>query len=75
MIDLDAVKLAEKLDGHPLALVTAGTYLDQVATSFADFLRMYEESWLKLLKMSPGLITYEDHALYSTWQLSFDHIK
>jgi tetratricopeptide (TPR) repeat protein len=75
VLDPDAVKLVEKLDGLPLALATAGAYLDQVTTSFADYLRLYEESWLKLQQTSPGLDSYENRALYSTWQLSFDHIK
>jgi hypothetical protein len=64
------VILAEKLDGLPPALAT-----DQVAISFADYLRLYEESWLKLQQTSPELDSYEDRALYSTWQLSFDQIK
>jgi len=46
-----------------------------VSTSFADYLRLYKASWLKLQQTTPGLSTYEDRALYSTWQLSFDHIK
>jgi tetratricopeptide (TPR) repeat protein len=69
------VKLAKKLDGFPLALATAGAYLDQTVTSFGNYLRQYEESWLKLQEMSPKLESYEDRALYSTWQLSFDQIK
>ena len=75
LTDPDAVILAEKLDGLPLALATAGAYLDQVAISFAAYLRLYEESWLKLQQTSPELDSYEDRALYSTWQLSFDRIK
>jgi tetratricopeptide (TPR) repeat protein len=69
------VKLAKELDGLPLALATAGAYLDQVATSFADYLRLYKACWLKLQHTSPELNSYEDRALYSTWQLSLDHIK
>ncbi|KAN0072319.1 hypothetical protein V8E54_009248 [Elaphomyces granulatus] len=73
--DPDAVKLAEELDGLPLALATAGAYLDQTAIGFSDYLRLYKASWTKLLKTSPGLSSYEDRTLYSTWQLSFDHVK
>src|SRR5882762_2713739 len=75
MLDPDAVKLAQELDGLPLALVTAGAYLDQTAISFSDYLRLYKESWTRLLKTSPELNSYEDRTLYSTWQLSFDHVK
>ncbi|KAN0077448.1 HET domain containing protein [Elaphomyces granulatus] len=73
--DPDAVKLTKELDGLPLALVTAGAYLDQTAISFSDYLRLYKESWARLLKTSPELNSYEDRTLYSTWQLSFDHVK
>ena len=75
VLDPDAVKLVEKLDGLPLTLATAGAYLNQVTTSFADYLRLYEKSWLELQQTSPGLNSYENRALYSTWQLSFDHIE
>ncbi|PMD18044.1 HET-domain-containing protein [Hyaloscypha hepaticicola] len=73
--NLDAIKLAKKLDGLPLALATAGAYLDQAATSFSAYLRLYEESWAKLQITSPELSSYEDRTLYSTWQISFTHIE
>jgi tetratricopeptide (TPR) repeat protein len=75
MLDPDAVKLAKELDGLPLALATAGAYVDQTAMSFSDYLRLYKASWTKLLKTSPKLGSYEDRTFYSTWQVSFDHVK
>jgi tetratricopeptide (TPR) repeat protein len=69
------VELAKELDGLPLALATAGAYLDQVSTSFTDYLRLYKASWLRLQQTSPQISSYEDRQLYSTWQLSLDHIK
>ena len=74
-IDSSAIKLAKKLDGLPLALATAGAYLDQVAISISAYLYLYEKSWGKLQKMSPELSTYEDRTLYSTWQISFEHVE
>ncbi|KAN0067922.1 HET domain containing protein [Elaphomyces granulatus] len=73
--DPDAVKLAKELDGLPLALATAGAYVDQTAMSFSDYHRLYKASWTKLLKTSPKLGSYEDRTFYSTWQVSFDHVK
>ncbi|KAH9204520.1 P-loop containing nucleoside triphosphate hydrolase protein [Leptodontidium sp. 2 PMI_412] len=75
VMDPDAMKLAEELDGLPLALATAGAYLDQTARSFSDYLRLYQESWARLKETSPELSSYEDRTLYSTWQISFDNIK
>jgi hypothetical protein len=62
------------LDGLPLALSTAGAYLEHVATSFADYHRMYKASWLDVQRSSPQVTTYEDGSLYTTWQLSLDQI-
>ena len=75
LLDPHAAELAKELDGLPLALATAGAYLDQVATSFANYLCLYRASWLRLQQTSPEVSTYEDRQLYSTWQLSLDHIK
>ncbi|KIM94424.1 hypothetical protein OIDMADRAFT_60751 [Oidiodendron maius Zn] len=71
----DAIRLAEELDGLPLALATAGAYLYQVAISLPDYLRLYKVSWAELQKSSPRLTSYEDRTLYSTWQLSFDNVR
>ncbi|KAL6159008.1 hypothetical protein ACJBU6_03101 [Exserohilum turcicum] len=73
--DPDALAVAQELDGLPLALATAGAYLEQVTTSFRDYLRLYKASWLKLHQTTPELSFYEDRQLYTTWQLSYDHIK
>ncbi|KAF1952737.1 TPR-like protein [Byssothecium circinans] len=73
--DPDAYELARELDGLPLALATAGAYLYQMSTSFAEYLRLYKESWLRLQQKTPQLLSYEDRALYSTWEISLDHVK
>ncbi|CAJ2505559.1 Uu.00g129530.m01.CDS01 [Anthostomella pinea] len=73
--DTDTLSLVQVLDGLPLALATAGAYLDQTTTSFAEYLDLYKESWARLQKASPQLGSYEDRTLHSTWQLSFDHIQ
>src|SRR4029077_17450606 len=75
VIDPDAQELARRLDGLPLALTNAGAYLYQVSTSFADYLRHYQDSWLRLQKNTPQLLSYEDRALYTTWELSLDHVR
>ena len=74
-IDSAAIKLVEELDGLPLALCTAGAYLEHVTTSFSDYLRLYITSWGKLQKTGPQLTSYEDRSLYTTWQITFDRIQ
>ena len=56
-------------------MATAGAYLDQTSTSFVDYLRLYNQSWLRLQQTTPLLNTYEERALYTTWQLSFDRVE
>jgi hypothetical protein len=73
--DPDAIALVKELDGLPLALSTAGVYLEQVTTSFSKYLQHYKESWLKLQRTSPQLSSYEDRSLYTTWQLSLDQVQ
>src|ERR1700760_4566917 len=75
MIDADAIKLVKVLDGLPLALATAGAYLSQVATTLSEYLSDYEASWLELQETTPEVTEYEDRMLYSTWQISYDHVQ
>jgi tetratricopeptide (TPR) repeat protein len=75
LIDPAAVRLVEKLDGLPLALSTAGTYLKNMATSFGEYLDMYESSWIRLQTSTPALLTYENRALYSTWNLTCAQVR
>jgi hypothetical protein len=73
--DPDATKLVERLDGLPLALATAGTYLSQTTCSFGGYLDLYNGSWNDLGQYSDGLLDYEDRTLYSTWNLSLQQVR
>ncbi|RDW71000.1 putative nb-arc and tpr protein [Coleophoma cylindrospora] len=73
--DPDAIALVKELDGLPLALSTAGAYLEHVTTSFSDYRKLYKASWLKLQTTSPILSSYEDRKLHTTWQITFDRIQ
>ncbi|KAI1822903.1 hypothetical protein F4861DRAFT_540518 [Xylaria intraflava] len=73
--DPDADGLAQRLDGLPLALATAGIYLQGVSsTTLKEYLKMYDESWLRLQTNSPQILSYE-RAMYSIWNISYTHIK
>jgi tetratricopeptide (TPR) repeat protein len=73
--DPDAAELAKRLDGLPLALAMAGAYISRIEINFADYLRLYEASWLQLQQRSLGVGTYMDRAPMSTLQLSFERIR
>jgi tetratricopeptide (TPR) repeat protein len=69
------MRLAQRLDGLPLALATAGAYLSQSADSFDDYLQLYNNSWNDLSQYSSGPVDYEERTLYSTWNVSFEQIR
>ena len=73
--DPDVTALVRRLDGLPLALATAGSYLEQASISVSTYLRLYESSWAQIHQDDPGLETYEDRTLYSTWQISSERIQ
>ncbi|KAI3319829.1 hypothetical protein HD806DRAFT_538796 [Xylariaceae sp. AK1471] len=73
--DVDAKSLVKELDGLPLALATAGAYLRRVSIGFANYLRLYRESWARLHTSTPRLGSYQDRTLCSTWQLSYVQIQ
>lgn len=76
MSDPHAKELLSILDGLPLAIATAGAYLYQVpSTSLGEYLSHYHSSWLKLQQTSPELSSYEDKALYTTWNVSVEHVR
>lgn len=68
------IELTDKLDGLPLALATAGTYLRHIPTSLQAYLRHYDNSWLKLQTTTPYLSSYEK-ALYTTWNISLEYVQ
>ncbi len=66
--------LISELDGLPLALTTAGAYLNLPSASLEQYLGLYRTSWLELQKRSPNLSSY-DLTLYSTWNISLDQLR
>ena len=73
--DSEARKLAQRLDGLPLALTTAGMYLRQTSESFGGYLDAYENEWLGLRDDAQELLEYEDRTLFSTWNLSLSLVR
>jgi tetratricopeptide (TPR) repeat protein len=63
-----------RLDGHPLALATAGAFLKQSAVSFAEYLQQYDAKW-QVVDSIDELPDYPTRTLYTTWNLSFIQIE
>jgi tetratricopeptide (TPR) repeat protein len=74
-LDPNAVKLAKRLDGLPLALATAGMYLGQCTSSVDEYLDTYEQHWQDLSHNADELLEYEDRTLFSTWSLSLTQVR
>ncbi|KAK5058277.1 hypothetical protein LTR69_006681 [Exophiala sideris] len=72
--DPDARQLVRRLDGHPLALATAGAFLCQSSISFGQYLQQYEARW-KVIDLMEELADYPSRTLYSTWNLTFTRIE
>ncbi|KAH0837138.1 Pfs, NB-ARC and TPR domain protein [Fonsecaea pedrosoi] len=72
--DQDARLLAQRLEGHPLALATAGAFLSQSSISFGQYLRQYHARW-KVIDSMEALPEYPSRTLYMTWTLSFTRIE
>ncbi|TEY63628.1 hypothetical protein BOTCAL_0153g00160 [Botryotinia calthae] len=73
--DVDARKLAERLDGLPLALATAGAYISQTADSFGSYIQLYENRWNELAQNSEERLEYADRTLYTTWNVSLKQVE
>lgn len=72
--DPAAHRLVARLDGHLLALASAGAFLSQSSISFSRYLEQYEAEWA-IMESSEELSDYPQRTLYSTWDLSFAKIQ
>jgi tetratricopeptide (TPR) repeat protein/transcriptional regulator with XRE-family HTH domain len=69
-------RIVHELDGLPLALDQAGAYIEEVGCSLAEYLTIYEQRRLDLLKRQSKL-AFSDYpyTVASTWSLSFEQIE
>ncbi|KIW99702.1 uncharacterized protein Z518_11115 [Rhinocladiella mackenziei CBS 650.93] len=73
--DPHARRLAERLDGLPLALATAGAYLSQSTFTFERYLQEYECRWNFDVRRPQQLQEYQNRTLYTTWDLSYTRLE
>jgi tetratricopeptide (TPR) repeat protein len=74
-VDPCAKRLAERLAGLPLALATAGTYLQRSIFTFERYLQEYEKRWNIDSRRPTRLQEYEELTLYTTWDLSYVRLE
>ncbi|KAL4898297.1 TPR-like protein [Aspergillus ambiguus] len=73
--DPDAKRLAERLEGFPLALATAGAFLQRSTFTFERYLQEYEKRWSIDPRRPPQLQEYQDRTLYTTWDISYTRLE
>ena len=70
-----AQQLVEELDGLPLALDQAGAYIEETGCSLSEYLALYGQHRLALLKRKSSMVSDYPHTVASTWTLSFSQVE
>ncbi|RYP07749.1 hypothetical protein DL765_009041 [Monosporascus sp. GIB2] len=80
--DVDPIKSAELLqllDGLPLALAQAGTYISETGIDFVKYVDFYKQQWRDLMELQDRrgapLHDYGDRSIWTTWTISFKAIQ
>ncbi|KAL2844857.1 hypothetical protein BJX68DRAFT_256969 [Aspergillus pseudodeflectus] len=71
----ELVELSRRLDGLPLALVLARSYMEETGTSPHDYLEMYSQSWRDLQEKTEWIQDCSSGNLMTTWKLALDEIQ
>jgi tetratricopeptide (TPR) repeat protein len=69
----DAVALVRRLDGLPLALVIAGSYIR--STTITKYLELYNNSWNDLHETLGIRRDYPQRTIVTTWMISYNELK
>ena len=70
-----AERIVREMDGLPLALVQAGTYVEETGCSLADYLRLYVTHRKNLLARHSRLVLDYHETVVTTWSLSFQQVE
>ncbi|KAL4945779.1 hypothetical protein BDV06DRAFT_219022 [Aspergillus oleicola] len=68
-------ELAHCLDGLPLAISIAGSYIRQTGMSASQYLRYYKASWQELMARSTPLPHYPHENLLTTWIITLEKLQ
>ncbi|KAH7146805.1 hypothetical protein B0J13DRAFT_621750 [Dactylonectria estremocensis] len=75
----DCDQLLELLDGLPLALAQAASYLREKGVDVATYVQIYKQQWDELMgsrdASSRPLLDYEQGSIATTWMVSFKEIE
>jgi tetratricopeptide (TPR) repeat protein len=72
-------RLLGLLDGLPLALAQASTFMRETATSFAEYIEFYKAQWGELMgshdSSQAPLQEYQNGSVWTTWTISYQAIQ
>lgn len=74
MVDAYVNQVAARLDGLPLALATAGTYIQKTGLGFQEYLQAYDKCW-EIDPLRPTKLGEYERTLYTTWDLSYTRLR
>ena len=72
------MKLLRLLDGLPLAIAQAGSYMRETQCSVVEYLESYEQNWTNLMETNEEdevLTDYESGSVWTTWTVSYKQIQ
>ncbi|CAI6095860.1 unnamed protein product [Clonostachys chloroleuca] len=72
---LDYDTLLELLQGLPLALAQAASYLRETGMDVATYIRIYNQQWKRLMGSGNPLTDYDQGSIATTWAVSLDAIE
>jgi len=64
-----------KMDGLPLALDQAGAYIEETGCGLSEYLDLYQQRRMDLLKRPSSVSSEYPHTVASTWSLSFQQVE
>jgi tetratricopeptide (TPR) repeat protein len=77
--DLDGEELLSLLDGLPLALAQAASYLRETGLDVASYVQLYKQQWDDLMKSDDDaespLLDYDHRSVGTTWAISLKAIE
>ena len=72
---VQAMKLAQLLEGLPLALDQAAAYIEETECGLAGYLERYQTRRARLLNLRGGTDSDHPEAVATTWSLSFEKVQ
>lgn len=70
-----AVQLSQEMGGLPLALDQAGAYLEETGCSPQQYLELYRNHGMNLLRSRGGVVLDHPDSIATSWSLSFSLIQ